>query len=210
MRRAGAGPAGPGPAPALVLGSLPVGRVVACAPAAGPARRRVADVDGRRDRRSPGGAGLAGLSETTARDAARRRAVDLLKLTASVAAYAAERVGNGLSPEQARAAVAESAAELDAAAAALRRLVRPMRLSPAARRELAVRLAASGRTRREIAGQLGVAPSTVGDYLTGRRAAAGRDRFPGPPATAGEPVPAPEHAGGSALVNSRTATGTLM
>ena len=49
----------------------------------------------------------------------------MLTITEAIAAYAAGRVGNGLGPEQARQAVADAAAELEAAAAALRRLARP-------------------------------------------------------------------------------------
>jgi hypothetical protein len=70
-------------------------------------------------------------------EAARREAASVLTITAAIAAYAAGRVSNGLGPEQARRAVVDAAAELEAAAAALRRLAR---LTPADRRALAAEL----------------------------------------------------------------------
>jgi DNA-binding NarL/FixJ family response regulator len=107
-----------------------------------------------------------------ARSAVRREAVDVLRLAASTAGYAAEQIGNGLGPEQARRAAAEAAAELEATAAALRRLARRAAQPGAAeRRELAVRLSASGLTPQEIAGRIGVRRQTVSGYLARRRPA---------------------------------------
>jgi DNA-directed RNA polymerase specialized sigma24 family protein len=96
-----------------------------------------------------------------AREAARRRAVDVLRLAAAIAEYGAGQVGNGLGPEEARRAVVDAAAELEAVAAALRRLARPDRLDRAGRRRLAADLAAGGLSQEAIAARLGVARSTV-------------------------------------------------
>lgn len=85
----------------------------------------------------------------------------MLTITAAIAAYAAGRVGNGLGPEQARQAVADAAAELEAAAAALRRLARLDRLDPAGRRRLVAELAASGMSQRAIGRAVGVSKRTV-------------------------------------------------
>jgi predicted DNA-binding protein (UPF0251 family) len=109
--------------------------------------------------------------EVLIREAARSETVTVLRLAAAIAGYAAGQVGNGLSPEHARRAVLDAAAELDAAAAALRRLTRldPARLGPAERRALAVRLAASGMSQQRAAEQVGVARRTLRGYLrTGR------------------------------------------
>ena len=57
--------------------------------------------------------------------------------------YAAASIGNGLSPDDARRAALDVAAELAELAAALRRLTR-LDLDAAQRRALAVELAASG------------------------------------------------------------------
>jgi hypothetical protein len=54
----------------------------------------------------------------------RRQAAEVLRIVASLAAYAARQAGNGAPPEQARLAVVEAAAELDQAATRLRGLVR--------------------------------------------------------------------------------------
>jgi DNA-directed RNA polymerase specialized sigma24 family protein len=96
-----------------------------------------------------------------AREAARRRAVDVLRVAEAVARYGAEAVGNGLGPEEARRAVVDAAAELEAVAAALRRLARTDRLDRAGRRRLAADLAAGGLSQEAIAARLGVARSTV-------------------------------------------------
>jgi transcriptional regulator with XRE-family HTH domain len=117
-------------------------------------------------------------AEPPAREVARRReAVGMLRLAESIAAYAAAQLANGLSPEQARRAALDAAVELDAVAGNLRRLALP-RLDVAERRALAADLAAAGMSPRQIAEQIGVAPSTVWDYLSGRRGMAGRSRAP--------------------------------
>jgi hypothetical protein len=85
----------------------------------------------------------------------------MLRIAADLAVYAAGQVGNGLGPEEARRAVAAAADELEAVAAALRRLTRPDRLDPARRRARAADLAADGLTQEAIAARLGVARSTV-------------------------------------------------
>jgi hypothetical protein len=100
-----------------------------------------------------------------AREAARRRAVDVLRLAAAIAEYGAGQVGNGLGPDQARRAVVDAAAELEAAAAALRRLARLDRLDPAGRRRLAAELAADGISQRQIAARLGVTKKVIWDDL---------------------------------------------
>jgi hypothetical protein len=111
--------------------------------------------------------------EATAREVARRRAVDMLRLAESIAGYAAAQLANGLGPAEARAAALDAAVELDAVAGKLRRLA-VARLDAAERRALAVELAGSGMSPRQIAGRIGVAPSTVCDYLSGRSGMGGR------------------------------------
>lgn len=125
----------------------------------------------------PSSAEPSARREATAREVARRRAVDMLRLAESIAGYAAAQLANGLSPEQARRAALDAAGELDAVAGNLRRLA-VARLDVAERRALAAELAASGMSARQIAGQIGVAPSTVWDYLSGRSGMAGRSRAP--------------------------------
>ena len=101
-----------------------------------------------------------------ARQAGRRRqAVDELRLAEATAGYAAGQVGNGLTPEQARRAVVEAAAELELAAAALRRLAR---LELAERRALAVELAALGVPTKRIAATVGVSERCARYYVHGR------------------------------------------
>ncbi len=100
-----------------------------------------------------------------AREAARRRAVDVLRVAEAVARYGAEAVGNGLGPEEARRAVVEAAAELEMIAGNLRRLARTARLDPAGRRVLVVDLAASGLSQRAIAARLGVTKKVIWDDL---------------------------------------------
>jgi DNA-binding NarL/FixJ family response regulator len=96
----------------------------------------------------------------------RARVVDLLRVAEGVAGYAARQVGNGLSPDEARAAVLEAAGELEAAAASLRRAARP---DHSARwRALALELAAAGWSRDEIAERLGVTGETARRYLRTR------------------------------------------
>jgi DNA-directed RNA polymerase specialized sigma24 family protein len=72
--------------------------------------------------------------------------------------YAVAQLSDGLSPEQAREAAVEAAVELEAVAAALRRLTR---MGPADRRRLARLMVGSGMTQREVAVRLGVAERTV-------------------------------------------------
>lgn len=97
------------------------------------------------------------------REAQRRReAVALLRLAESVCGYAAGVVGNGVAPEEARAAAVDAAGELSEVAAALRRLTR---LRGPERREAARELDRAGVPRVEIAVRLGVSPSSVWQYL---------------------------------------------
>jgi DNA-directed RNA polymerase specialized sigma24 family protein len=102
------------------------------------------------------------------REAARRRAVDTLRVAEAVARYGAEAVGNGLGPEESRRAVVEVAAELEAIAGTLRRLARSGRLDPAGRRALVVQLAADGMSQRAIGRAVGVSKRTVWDDLHAR------------------------------------------
>ena len=104
--------------------------------------------------------------KAAAREAGRRRQpADVLRIAASMATYAARQLADGLSPEQARRAALETAGELEAVAADLRRLTR---LRPADRRVLARQLAGLGMTRAEIAKQLGVSYTCVRYYVAGR------------------------------------------
>lgn len=99
-----------------------------------------------------------------ARGAARRaEAVALLNIAGGTIGYCVTRLSDGLSPEQARVAAVEAAAELEAVAAALYRLTR---LAPADRRAQAVLLTGAGMTRREVAVRLGVCERTVRYYLS--------------------------------------------
>ena len=117
--------------------------------------------------------------EALAREAARRQAVTTLEVAGAIASYAARQIGNGLSPEAARLAAIEAAAELEAASVTLRRLTGPAEyravspaacraLSAAGRGALAVEPTAAGMTQREAAARLGVSPRRVWDYLSGR------------------------------------------
>ena len=65
------------------------------------------------------------MPEPAELSAARRRAVDTLRVAEGIAGYAARSLGNGLEPGAARRAALEAAADLERAAAALRRLARP-------------------------------------------------------------------------------------
>jgi DNA-binding NarL/FixJ family response regulator len=103
---------------------------------------------------------------TLTRDAARRQAVDTLRIGESMCAYAAGQLADGLSPEQARQAALDAAAELADLAGALRRLTR-LDLDRAQRRALAVELAASGMSQSQIAEQLGVSKKTIWTDLGG-------------------------------------------
>ena len=82
----------------------------------------------------------------------RARVVDLLRIASGVAGYAARSLGNGLEPEEARRAALEAAADLEAAALALRALARPDPVADPARlarrRAEALELAAAGWSRR--------------------------------------------------------------
>ncbi len=110
----------------------------------------------------------------------RARVVDLLRIAEGIAGYAARSLGNGLEPEEARRAALEAAAELEAAAASLRRLARPARPDPVAdparrdeaarRRAAALELAAAGWPSRAIAERVGVSPETVRRYVRARPA----------------------------------------
>ena len=98
----------------------------------------------------------------------RARVVDLLRIAEGIAGYSAREIGNGLSPESARRAALEAAADLERAAAALRRLARPDPVADPAsarRRAAALELDAAGWSRRDIAEQLGVTAETARRYL---------------------------------------------
>jgi hypothetical protein len=84
-----------------------------------------------------------------------------------MAAYAAEQIGNGLTPAQARQALVEAAQELEAVAAAVRRLAR---LRARERARLAQFLAAQGCGTAEIARRLGVSVTAAWRYQHGLRA----------------------------------------
>jgi predicted transcriptional regulator len=102
------------------------------------------------------------------REAARRRqAIDLLRVTEAMISYSATQIGNGLSPEQARQAVVETAGELAEVVVSLRRLAR---IPARERAVLAVQLAALGMSDPQIAARLGVSRCTVWNYRRGRRA----------------------------------------
>ena len=106
----------------------------------------------------------------------------MLRVGESMCGYAAASIGNGLSPDDARRAALDVAAELAELAAALRRLTR-LDLDAAQRRALAVELAASGLSQRQIGEQLGVSKKTVWADLRRaqrleRRPAASRTSFP--------------------------------
>jgi Homeodomain-like domain-containing protein len=100
-----------------------------------------------------------------AREAARRRAVDVLTIASAIADYGARSIGNGLGPDEARRAAVEVAVELEHVAATLRRLARTDRLDPAGRRALAAELAADGISQRQIAARLGVTKKVIWDDL---------------------------------------------
>jgi DNA-directed RNA polymerase specialized sigma24 family protein len=119
--------------------------------------------------RQPTYCGTDRCKQARARRAAERReAVALLRLVADLAAYGAAQVGNGLAPADARAAVGELAAELDAAAVRLRRMARP---GPAERRTLVRLLSAQGLSGTQVAKRVGLSEKSVYRY---------RARPPGP------------------------------
>jgi hypothetical protein len=104
--------------------------------------------------------------KAAAREAGRRRqAVTALAVADATITYTLRQLANGLSPEQARSAALEMAAELEAVAADLRRLTR---MRPADRRVRARYLAGLGVTQAEIARQLGVSYTAVRYYVAGR------------------------------------------
>ena len=111
------------------------------------------------------GTSRAGHRARQREDARRRQAAADLRLTATLISYAATQLADGLNPQQARRAALETAAELEAVAASLRRLTR---LPPAQRRILARQLAQLGRPTQEIARQVGVSERSVRYYLHGR------------------------------------------
>lgn len=113
--------------------------------------------------------------ETLTGDAARRRAVTVLRLAEAVAGYAAGQLADGLSPEQARQAALDVAGELELVAARLRGLAGLAGLSTAERRVLTVRLVASGMSQRQAAERLGVSRRTIAVDLRQRAP------FSGPP-----------------------------
>jgi hypothetical protein len=96
----------------------------------------------------------------------RRQAVTALSVAEATIEYARRQLANGLTPEQARSAALETAGELEAVAAALRRLTR---MRPADRRVLARQLAGVGLTTQQIARQLGVSDKCARNYVQGRR-----------------------------------------
>jgi DNA-directed RNA polymerase specialized sigma24 family protein len=95
------------------------------------------------------------------RAAERREAVALLRLIADLAAYASGQIGNGLSPDGAREAIGEAAAELAEAAVRLRRMARP---GPAERRLVVRLLFAQGMSGAQVAARAGVSEKTVYRY----------------------------------------------
>ena len=88
-----------------------------------------------------------------------------LRLAESMCAYAADQIGNGLTPEQARDAALETAGELVAVAAVVRRAAWT---TTADRRRLAAMMAGRGLPTGQIAARLGVSDWTVRSYLRGR------------------------------------------
>jgi DNA-binding NarL/FixJ family response regulator len=101
----------------------------------------------------------------------RGRVVDLLRVAEGVSGYAAREIGNGLEPDEVRAAALEAAGDLEAAASALRRLARPDPVpagpsdEASRRRALALELAGRGWSRQAIAERLGVNAETARRYL---------------------------------------------
>ena len=170
VRRRGAAAARPRAAPALVLGSVPVGRVVAAGTAAGSAAAYPPITRCLAARTWPCWDGLVPeTAEQTARrkraayEAARRRsAVTLLGIAECTCRYGASQLSNGASPAEAAATMAFVTGELAEVAAALRRLER---LTPAQRQARAAQLTALGMTREEVGRRLGVSSKSVRKYL---------------------------------------------
>jgi hypothetical protein len=115
----------------------------------------------------PSRAAHAAERGTLTREAARRRAVDALRLAESIAGYGARQLADGLGQAEARSAALDVAGELETIAARLRTLAR-LDLDAAGRRALAVELAASGMSREKIADRLGVTGETARRYLRSR------------------------------------------
>ena len=116
----------------------------------------------------PESAAQSARRKALARESARRReAVNMLRISAATCTYAASQIGNGTSPDEARATALFVAGELELMAEALRRLTR---LDAAGRRVLATQLAALGWTRRQIAARLGVSERAVWGYIGSVRA----------------------------------------
>jgi hypothetical protein len=91
----------------------------------------------------------------------RREAAALMRLVAQMANYGAREVSNGLTPADARAAIGELAAELDAAAVRLRRIARP---GPAERRMVIRLLFAQGMSGAQVAARVGLSEKSVYRY----------------------------------------------
>jgi hypothetical protein len=98
------------------------------------------------------------------RAAERREAVALLRLVADLAAYGAAQVGNGLAPDEARAAVGEMAGELAAVAARLRRMARPGSPGSDERRAAVRLLLAHGMSGAQVAARVGLSEKTIYRY----------------------------------------------
>ena len=96
----------------------------------------------------------------------------LLRVVADITMYASRELSNGLTPDEAREAIGEAAAELAEAAVRLRRMTRP---GPA-ERHLTVRLLLGrGMTGAEIAARTGLSEKTIARY---RAQPAGPPRSP--------------------------------
>jgi DNA-binding CsgD family transcriptional regulator len=108
--------------------------------------------------------------EAAARESARREIVNALRVASAITGYSAAQIANGLGPGQARQAAAEAAAELEAVAALLRRLSRPVGLDTAERRRQVELLAGRGLSQSQIAVRIGMSRQAVSAYLAGRRA----------------------------------------
>jgi hypothetical protein len=115
--------------------------------------------------RQPAFCGSDRCKQARARRAAERReAAALLRLVAQMAAYGAVQVSDGLAPADARAAIGELAAELDAAAVRLRRMARPGSPGSAERRTVVRLLFAQGMSGTQVAARVGLSERTVYEY----------------------------------------------
>jgi hypothetical protein len=95
-----------------------------------------------------------------------------------MAAYGAREVSNGLTPADARAAIGELAAELDAAAVRLRRMARPGSPGSAERRMVVRLLFAQGMSGSQVAARVGLSDKTC-YRLRARQAGPERSQEPG-------------------------------